>query len=197
MDRQGFEPLPQQQQFDQASRAAAPTAPAQPAGGRRPGAGQSRAAAPTGSTAPAQGQQHQQHQLHEQQHQQQDSQQKGAGAAGEAGSSHASLETSGLLVAPLSHLSDVEVAARNWRSWMEMQEAARAAGDVDGAVRLQPLVVEGQCRIRISLPWDAPCFTLLVPRMGAHMHVQRATHSPAPYLHHSAWTQPICMDTQV
>ena len=80
---------------------------------------------------------------------------------------------------------------------MEMQEAARAAGDVDGAVRLQPLVVEGQCRIRISLPWDAPYFTLLVPRMGAHMHVQRATHSPAPDLHHSAWTQPICMDTQV
>jgi len=167
MDRQGSEPQLQQQQFDQASRAAA-------------------------LTAPAQGQQHQQHQLHEQQHRQQDSQQQGAGAAGEAGSSHASLETSGPLVASLGHLSDVELAARSWRSWMEMQEAARAAGNVDGAVRLQPFVDSGQCRIRISLPWDAPCFSLFVPRMGAHMHVQRATHSPAPYLHHSAWTQPIC-----
>jgi hypothetical protein len=168
MDRQGFEPQPQQQQFDQASRAAA-------------------------LTAPAQGQQHQQHQLHEQQHQQQDSQQQGAGAAGKAGCTHASFETSRPLVAPLSHLSDVELAARSWRSWMKMQEAARAAGNVDGAVRLQPFVDSGQCRIRISLPWDAPCFSLFVPRMGAHMHVQRATHSPAPYLHHSAWTQPICI----
>ena len=158
MDRQGFEPQPQQQQLDQASRAAAPTASARG-----------------------------------QQHQQQYSQQQGAGAAGEAGISHASLETSGPLVAPLSHLSDVELAALRWRSWMVRQEAARAAGNVDGAVRLQPFVDSGQCRIRISLPWDAPCFTLLVPRMGAHMHVQRATHSPAPYLHHSAWTQPICL----
>ena len=194
MDRQGSEPQPQQQQFDQASRAAAP---AQPAGGRRPGAGQSRAAAPKALAAPAQGQQHQQHQLHEQQHRQQDSQQQGAGAAGEAGSSHASLETSGPLVAPLTHLSEVEFAALRWKSWMARQEAARAAGNAVEEERLQPFVVEGQCRIRISLPWDAPCFTLLVPRMGAHMHVQRATHSPAPDLHHSAWTQPICMDTQV
>jgi len=168
MDRQGSEPQLQQQQFEQASRAAA-------------------------LTAPAQGQQHQQHQLHEQQHRQQDSQQQGAGAAGEAGSSHASLETSGPLVAPLTHLSEVELAALRWKSWMVRQEAARAAGNAVEEERLQPFVVEGQCRIRISLPWDAPYFTLLVPRMGAHMHVQRATHSPAPYLHHSAWTQPICI----
>jgi len=164
MDRQGFEPQPQQQQLDQASRAAAPT-------------------------ASARGQQHQQHQLHEQQHRQQDSQQQGAGAAGEAGSSHASLETSGPLVAPLTHLSEVEFAALRWKSWMARQEAARAAGNAVEEERLQPFVVEGQCRIRISLPWDAPCFTLLVPRMGAHMHVQRATTFACPL------STPLCMDT--